>query len=82
VRQDDNLFLGSIADNIALFEEQRIQPARALYREPKLLVMDEATAHLDINNEGKVNLAISELGITRIIIAHRQEQWNRRKEYL
>jgi len=47
--------------------------ARALYRQPKVLVMDEGTAHLDVQHEQAVNAAIAAMGITRIIIAHRQE---------
>jgi ATP-binding cassette subfamily B protein RaxB len=35
--------------------------------------MDEGTAHLDTGHEQAVNAAISAMGITRIIIAHRQE---------
>lgn len=116
VLQDDALFAGSIADNIALFDEepdndrviaasraasihtdiermpmgyetligdmgsslsggqkQRILLARALYRKPKVLVMDEGTAHLDAQHEKAVNAAIAQMGITRIIIAHRRE---------
>ena len=46
---------------------------RALYRQPKLLVLDEATSHLDIWNEQAVNAAIIKLELTRIIVAHRPE---------
>lgn len=116
VLQDDSLFAGSIADNIALFDDapdmgriaavasaaaihddicrmpmgyetlvgdmgsslsggqkQRVLLARALYRQPKLLVMDEGTAHLDAVTEQTVNAAVGQMGITRIIIAHRSE---------
>jgi ATP-binding cassette subfamily B protein RaxB len=116
VLQDDHLFAGSIADNIALFDEapdmtrileaasaaaihddiaampmgydtlvgdmgstlsggqkQRVLLARALYRRPVLLVMDEGTSHLDAALEARVSAAIGALGITRIIIAHRKE---------
>ena len=116
VLQDDSLFAGSLADNIALFEEvidldwletcarsaaihddivqmpmrydtlvgdmgstlsggqkQRVLLARALYKRPRILVMDEGTAHLDSAHERAVNVAIGRLGITRIIVAHRQE---------
>lgn len=116
VLQDDCLFAGSLADNIALFDEspdmdrivaaagmaaihgdimampmryetlvgdmgstlsggqkQRVLLARALYRKPALLVMDEGTSHLDSAHEARVNAAIGALGITRIIIAHRAE---------
>ncbi|HEY0114024.1 MAG TPA: peptidase domain-containing ABC transporter [Allosphingosinicella sp.] len=116
VLQDDHLFAGSLADNIALFDEaadmdrivesaraaaihddiaampmgydtlvgdmgstlsggqkQRVLLARALYRRPKLLIVDEGTSHLDVAHEKAVNAAISNLGITRIVIAHRAE---------
>ncbi len=116
VLQEDSLFAGTLADNIALFEEaadmqrivaaataaaihddiarmpmkyetlvgdmgstlsggqkQRILLARALYRNPRILIMDEGTAHLDAAHEQAVNKAISAMGITRIIIAHRRE---------
>jgi len=35
--------------------------------------MDEGTAHLDAQHEAAVNAAITQMGITRVIIAHRQE---------
>ncbi|MGA8516378.1 MAG: hypothetical protein WB821_16570, partial [Burkholderiaceae bacterium] len=47
--------------------------ARALYKRPQVLILDEATSHLDVKLEAKVNAAISKLDITRIIIAHRPE---------
>lgn len=116
VLQDDHLFAGSIADNIALFDElpetervveaataaalsediaampmgletlvgdmgsslsggqrQRLLLARALYRRPRMLVMDEGTSHLDPAREQRVNEAVGRLGVTRVIIAHRLE---------
>lgn len=116
VMQDEPLFAGSIASNIALFDpqpdaarieacaraaavhedieamamgyatlvgetgavvsggqKQRIVLARALYRRPRLLVLDEATSHLDAEAERRVNEAIAGLGITRVMVAHRAE---------
>lgn len=116
VLQEDSLFAGSLADNIALFDDeinmelvvaasaaasihddiimmpmqyeslvgdmgstlsggqkQRVLLARALYRRPKILFMDEGTAHLDMEHEKAVNAAIGQMGITRVIIAHRKE---------
>ena len=49
------------------------QKARAPYRQPKLLLLDEGPAHLDPATEAIVNQAITALGITRIVIAHRAE---------
>lgn len=54
-------------------QKQRVLLARALYRHPKFLFLDEATSHLDIAKEREVNEAVRALNITRIIIAHRPE---------
>jgi ATP-binding cassette, subfamily B, bacterial CvaB/MchF/RaxB len=114
VLQDDHLFAGSIADNIALFDDspdmqrivsaaaaaaihddiarmpmgyetlvgdmgsslsggqkQRVVLARALYRAPRILVMDEGTSHLDTELERRVLEILRQVAVTRIVIAHR-----------
>lgn len=114
VMQDDGLFAGSIAENIACFDEradpgwivecaaraailddirampmgletlvgdmgstlsggqkQRIVLARALYRRPEVLFLDEATSHLDEPTEARIAEALQDLSMTRIIVAHR-----------
>ncbi len=116
VMQDDQLFAGSIAQNIAFFDpspdqaqaeavaqlaaihdeiaqmpmgyqtligdmgtaisggqKQRILLARALYKKPQFLFLDEATSHLDVGRERQVTEAINKLPMTRITIAHRPE---------
>ncbi|MGF6315424.1 peptidase domain-containing ABC transporter [Pseudomonas frederiksbergensis] len=116
VMQEDCLFAGSLAENIAFFEsrhdlewvmecarkasihtdilampmgyntlvgdmgtvlssgqKQRVLLARALYRKPDILILDEATSHLDVTCEQLVNQAVRALEITRIIVAHRAE---------
>jgi ATP-binding cassette subfamily B protein RaxB len=116
VMQDDQLFAGSIGDNICFFadhpdheriqdcarmasvqndiemmpmrygtligdmgtvlsggQKQRVLIARALYRQPAILMLDEATSHLDVDRERAVNAAVSAAEMTRIIIAHRPE---------
>lgn len=54
-------------------QKQRILLARALYKEPRILFLDEATSHLDAETEDNINRVVSTLGITRIIVAHRKE---------
>lgn len=116
VMQDDQLFAGSVADNISFFDpemdqariehaarlaavhdeiaampmgyhsligdmgsslsggqKQRVILARALYRNPKLLFLDEATSHLDVMKERLVNDAVKALSLTKVIVAHRPE---------
>ena len=52
-------------------QRQRILLARALYRDPDVLLLDEGTANLDEKTEGLVALAIAAMPITRIAISHR-----------
>ena len=116
VMQDDQLFAGSISDNISFFDpqfdaawveecarvasvnddieampmgyhtligdmgtsisggqKQRLLLARALYKRPQFLFLDEATSALDVDRERLVNLAVRQLNITRVIVAHRPE---------
>lgn len=54
-------------------QKQRILLARALYKGPRILFLDEATSHLDAETENKINRVVSTLGIARIIVAHRKE---------
>jgi ATP-binding cassette, subfamily B, bacterial CvaB/MchF/RaxB len=54
-------------------QEQRVILARALYRRPKLLILDDATSRLDVARERSVNESIRRLRITRVVIAHRPE---------
>ena len=47
--------------------------ARALYKKPDIIFFDESTCHLDAESEININRSIKRMGITRIIIAHRDE---------
>ncbi len=114
VMQNDQLFSGSIAENISFFDPemdfaaieeaarmadihedimnkpmgyrsligdmgstlsggqyQRVLLARALYRKPKVLILDEGTANLDRETEARIADVVQSLDITRIAIAHR-----------
>ena len=116
VMQDDVLFAGSIADNIAFFDpkpdrewieqcarlaaihadiarmpmayqtlvgdmgttlsggqKQRVLLARAMYRRPRVLVLDEATSHLDTAREAEVGRSIAAMELTRVVVAHRAQ---------
>ncbi|AZK85241.1 hypothetical protein BO992_21835 [Xanthomonas oryzae pv. oryzae] len=65
--------VGDMGSTLSGGQKQRILLARALYTQPKILVLDEATSHLDSKNEKVVNDAVMDLEITRIIIAHREQ---------
>ena len=65
--------IGDMGSSLSGGQKQRIILARALYRQPKLLFLDEAISHLDVDNERLVNAAIRRLNVTRVIVAHRPE---------
>lgn len=65
--------IGDMGSSLSGGQKQRVILARALYKNPRILFMDEATSHLDTSLEIDINEAIKRLDITRVIIAHRKE---------
>ena len=68
-----NSLVGDMGTTLSGGQKQRIFLARALYVNPKILFLDEASSHLDSKTERLINATIKEMPITRVIIAHRQE---------
>lgn len=68
-----NTFVGDMGGSLSGGQRQRILVARALYKDPKVLLFDEATSHLDSENERIMNKNIADLNVTRIVVAHRAE---------
>lgn len=68
-----NTLIGDMGAALSGGQKQRVLLARALYKQPAILFLDEATSHLDISCEKRVNQAIKRLNITRVIVAHRPE---------
>lgn len=65
--------IGDMGTALSGGQKQRVLLARALYKRPTVLVLDEATSQLDIEAEAHVNKAIAALPVTRLVIAHRPE---------
>ena len=63
--------IGEMGAALSGGQRQRILLARALYREPEILILDEGTANLDIENERRVTDLVKALPMTRIVVAHR-----------
>ncbi|TXG99681.1 MAG: peptidase domain-containing ABC transporter [Nevskiaceae bacterium] len=65
--------VGDLGAGLSGGQKQRVLLARALYKQPKILALDEATSHLDVANELAVAKALGSMQLTRLIIAHRAE---------
>ena len=65
--------VGDMGSSLSGGQKQRVLLARALYKQPKVLALDEATSHLDIANEKLVTQALANMRVTRIVVAHRPE---------
>lgn len=63
--------LGTGGSRLSAGQRQRIALCRALARHPKVLVLDEATGHLDAVTEAAIHAELEKLACTRIIISHR-----------
>jgi len=63
--------VGDMGSTLSGGQRQRVLLARALYRQPKILFLDEGTANLDEATEERLADLIAHLPITRIIVAHR-----------
>jgi ATP-binding cassette subfamily B protein RaxB len=68
-----NTLMGDMGTSLSGGQKQRVLLARALYKQPRILALDEATSHLDVACERSVNEAVRALNLTRFIIAHRPE---------
>lgn len=63
--------VGDMGSTLSGGQRQRVLLARALYRRPRVLFLDEGTANLDEKNEELIADLIAQMPITRIVVAHR-----------
>jgi ATP-binding cassette subfamily B protein RaxB len=68
-----NTLIGDMGSSLSSGQKQRVLLARALYRRPKILCLDEGTAHLDVEKEREINTNLRGLMMTRVSVAHRPD---------
>ncbi|MFH1192231.1 MAG: ABC transporter ATP-binding protein [bacterium] len=71
--QGIDTFIGEKGIRLSGGEKQRLGIARAIYKKPKILFLDEATSHLDIESEKKIKDSLHKFlkNVTAVVIAHR-----------
>jgi ATP-binding cassette subfamily B protein RaxB len=68
-----NSLVGDMGSSLSGGQKQRLLLARALYRRPRILFLDEGTAHLDLENERHIHQSLMQVRMTRISVAHRPD---------
>jgi ATP-binding cassette subfamily B protein RaxB len=68
-----NTLIGDMGGALSGGQQQRLLLARALYAKPSILILDEATSHLDVPTEHRIAAMLADLRITRVFAAHRPE---------
>ncbi|MCA3035444.1 MAG: ATP-binding cassette domain-containing protein, partial [Rhodocyclaceae bacterium] len=68
-----NTLIGDMGSSLSGGQRQRVVLARAFYKQPKILFLDEATSHVDVMQEKAINDVLKQLGLTIVMIAHRPE---------
>jgi ATP-binding cassette subfamily B protein RaxB len=66
--------LGDMGVTLSAGQLQRLLIARALYKQPRLLILDEATANLDDGTRARVNRNLRGLGLTLLRVSHRPDE--------
>ncbi len=64
--------VGGMGSKLSGGQRQRILLARALYKQPRFLLLDEYTSMLDYETESQVQKALGELPVGRLVITHRR----------
>ena len=68
-----NTLISDMGSSLSGGQRQRLFLARALYRNPEILFLDEGTANMDGDGESRIMEVVRALPITRVVVAHRPE---------
>jgi len=71
-----NSIVGSLGTALSGGQKQRVLLARALYRRPQILFLDEALDQLDIENENRIFKSLGTIGVSVVYVTHREAQDN------
>jgi ATP-binding cassette, subfamily B, bacterial CvaB/MchF/RaxB len=73
-------FVGALGSSLSGGQKQRVLLARALYRKPKILILDETLDQVDVAQEAKIREALATRISTIVLVSHRGSTPGRRVE--
>src|SRR5574343_288344 len=73
LKDGENTMIGEKGVKLSGGEKQRLGIARAVFKSPEILFLDEATSHLDVESEQKIQDSLAHFfkDVTAVVIAHR-----------
>ncbi len=69
----ENTLIGDLGSSLSGGQRQRLMIARAIYKDPSIIMFDEPTSNIDVQNEREIHANLISMQITRVMVTHRPD---------